>query len=517
MSLTKVTNSMIQSAPVNVLDYLTAAQITAVLAYSFGTNVTTACQAALDAARAANLNCYFPAGGYLVTGLTIPGTTNPPTVDNRNGGMIIYGQSVPEAFVSVDTGGTILKSVTNAPVLQDIIGATPPQSNGTTEVCYLRISGNSTTPVVLLQAFGTLLSHFHHCTVYQAGVGDGVKITYSAGGTINNVVALNRDWPTTGLGAARVGIGFNYPLTNDSGLVSFSKCTSRGFLTGYSLGGGAGAPISTTVEMCECSVNYNGIIIGSTCNKTILDSNYFEGQEGGKGITNSGKYSTITNNLIFSGCSFCIDSRAIQNQGAVITGNTINLGNVVSAQGIALAGAFGQEVTGNSIACTDGTASQIGIFVDVSGKVDVHANAFDPKETWTGASASKVAYTSTSLIQGIITGQSNNVDFPILSQGAVSLAYAPLTGANVAANVLTVPDGGYFVVTAAGAVTVNSLDAGIIPNRQMTFRTTNANMTFADTAQIFLSAAFTGPGTISFVVERTGGLSYAYETSRTVF
>jgi hypothetical protein len=57
MSLTKVTNSMIRSAPVNVLDFMSAAQITAVGAYSFVTDVTAACQAALDYARANQLDC----------------------------------------------------------------------------------------------------------------------------------------------------------------------------------------------------------------------------------------------------------------------------------------------------------------------------------------------------------------------------------------------------------------------------------------------------------------------------
>ena len=513
MALTKVTNSMIQSAPVNVLDYLTAAQITAVLAYSFTTDVTASCQAALDAARAANLDCYFPSGGYLVTGLTIPGDVSGP-VDDRDSAIRIYGQGFGEPFVVSLTGGTIIKSVTDAPVIKDILG-TSPSSNGTIEIDHIRFDGTSTTAVVLLESFYGL-SSMHNCAVFQRGTGDGVKVTYAAGVWIYMVWALNKDLFASGLGAARTGIGFNLPITYDSGLVTITKCSSRGWLTAYKLGGGGATPYSPTIEQSECSVVYNGIILSGT-NKAVIDSNYMEGLEGGKGIENTGVYSTLTNNLIFSGASFGIDSRLVLNRGTVIKGNAIGLGNVVGAYGIALGGAYGQEVTGNAIACTDGTASQLGIFVDVSGKVDVHANFFDPKETWTGAGASKVGYTGTCLIQGIITGQSNNADFPILSQGAVSLAYAPLTGANVAANVLTVPDGGYFVVTAAAPVTVNSLDAGIIQFREITFRTVNANMTFADTAQIFLSAAFTGPGTISFVVERTGGLSYAYETSRTVF
>jgi hypothetical protein len=504
---------MIRSAPVNVLDYMTDAQITAVLAYTFGVDVTTACQAALDAARANNLDCYFPAGGYLVTSLTIPGDVS-GSVDDRKSAIRIYGQGFGEPFVQTNTGGTVIKSVTNSPVMKDILG-TNPSSNGTIEIDHIRFDGTSSTPVVLLESFYGL-STMHNCAVYQRGAGDGIRWTYSAAVWVYMVWALNKDWATTGLGNARTGIGFNFPLSYDSGLFTITKCSSRGWLTAYQIGGGAGVPYSPTVNESECSTVYNGVILSGT-NKAVVDSMYMEGLEGGKGVSNLGVYSTITNNLLFSGASIGIDSRLSTNRGAVIKGNAIALGAVVSAQGIALAGAYGQDVTGNSIACTDGTASQIGIFVDLVGKVDVHANAFDPKETWTGAGATKVGYTSTCLIQGIITGQSNNVDFPILSQGAVSLAYAPLTGANVAANVLTVPDGGYFVVTAAAPVTVNQLDAGIVPNRMITFRTTNANMTFADTAYQLLNGSFTGPGTITFVVERTGGSSYAYEIARTVF
>jgi len=507
---------MISGAPVNVFDFMTSAEQTAVLAYSYATDVTTACQNALNSARANNKNCYFPAGGYLVTGLIIPGDVNPP-VDDRDSGMRIYGQGFGEPFVLANTGGTVLKSVTNAPVMRDILG-TDPSSNGTIEIDHIRFDGTSTTPVILLQSFYGL-SSLHNCAVYQRGTGDGVKVTYSAAIWIYMVWALNKDWNSYSLGAARTGIGFNLPLTYDSGLTTISKCSSRGWLTAYQIGGGAGTPYSNTVEQSECSVVYNGVILSGT-NKAVVDSMYMEGIDGGVGIDNSGSYSTITNNLIFSGASIGIKSELIFNRGTVINGNTIGLGNIVGAYGIKLAGAYGQQVTGNIISRTDGTANQIGVYVNVIGKVDVHANFFDPKETWTGSGSKKVEYASTSLVRGIITGESDNIDFPILSQGAVSLARVSLTDANVSAGVLTIPDGGYFVLTAAAPVTVNQLNAGIIPNRLITIRVTagSSAVTFADTATLFLNGAFTtgvNGATITFVVERTGGLSYSYEVART--
>lgn len=514
MSLTKATYSMINGAPVNVFDFMTSAEQAAVLAYSFTTNVTTACQNALNSARSNNQNCYFPAGGYLVTGLIIPGDVNPP-VDDRDSGMRIYGQGFGEPFVTVNTGGTVLKSVTNAPVLKDILG-TNPSSNGTIEIDTIRFDGTSSTPVILLESFYGL-SSMHNCAVYQRGTGDGIKVTYSAAVWIYMVWALNGDWNTYSLGAARTGIGFNLPLTYDAGLTTVSKCSSRGWLTAYQIGGGTGTPYSNTIEQSECSVVYNGVILSGT-SKAVVDSMYMEGLDGGTAIDNLGFYSVITNNLIFSGFSIGIKSELALNRGTVINGNAIALGNIVGAYGVKIAGAYGQEITGNTISCTDGTANQIGVYVDVVGKVDVHANFFDPKETWTGSAASKVAYSSSSLIQGIITGQSNNVDFPVVSQGALSLARVALTGANVAANILTVPDGGYFVMTAASPVTVNQLDAGITPNRLITIRTANGSTTFSDGgAYLFLDGAFSSAGTITFVVERAGGASYAYEVARAVF
>jgi hypothetical protein len=514
MALTKVTNSMIRSAPVNVFDHMTDAQITSVLTYNFSVDVTAPCQSALNAARSADLDCYFPAGGYLVTGLTIPGTTVGPDV--RDSAIRVYGQGTGEAFVLADTGGTVIKSVTNAPVMQDILG-TDPSSNGTIEIDHIRFVGTSSAniPVVSLSSFYGM-STIHHCTFYQYGAGDGLSIGFSATTHIYQNYCVNNDWLTAHV-VTRTGRGFYHVPTFDGGLVTFSKNTSRGWNVGYRIGGGAGTPLSTTIRDCECSVVANGIELYGT-RKATIDANYMEGIDGGKAIYNDGNYTTISNNLIFAGSSVVIDDRVITNFGTVITGNIISLGAVASAIGIGVAGTFGRAIIGNTIACTDGTANQTGISVDVqSGKLTLEGNSFDPRQKWTGAGSLKVSYTSASDIYGVIIGQSAIEDFPLLSQGAVAFFPGTLTGANVASNILTVPDGSYFVVTAAAPVTVNQLDTGSVANRMITFRTVNANMTFADTSYIFLNGAFTGPGSITFIVERIAGASYAYEIARTVY
>lgn len=73
MSLTKVTNSMIQGAEFNVFDYMTTDQISAVQARSGAENVYEAVQAAVTAACTANGTLRFPAGLYSISAaITFP-------------------------------------------------------------------------------------------------------------------------------------------------------------------------------------------------------------------------------------------------------------------------------------------------------------------------------------------------------------------------------------------------------------------------------------------------------------
>jgi hypothetical protein len=516
MALTKVTNSMIRSAPVNVFDHMTAAQIADVLAYTFGVDVTAACQAALDFARANNLDCYFPAGGYLVTGLVIPGTVSGGT-DDRDGAIRIYGQGFGEPFVQLNTGGTVIKSVTNAPVLRDILG-TAESGNGTIQIDNLRLDGTSTVAVLRLDSFYGL-SSVQSCVVYQRGVGNGVQITYGATFLIQQVYSMNGDWADYAKGAARTGIGFDMPLVSDSGLQTFYKCTSRGWLTGYSLGAGAGTPYSSMIEQCECSVVRNGIAIYGA-RKVTIDSNYMEGGDGGTGIYIEGEYATVSNNFIFPGFLKLVDDRSASGIGTVVTGNVFALGDVVNSVGLSTAGTYGKEITGNTFVHGTSIAGQVGIFADTAdSKLLMTGNSFDPISTWTGTGAFKIAYTSTTRPSGLVTQEDSVTDFPALMDGAISLHKnaVVLTQANVGSNILTVPDGSYFQVTATSAVTVNQLSTGQNSGRLITFRTTNNNMTFADTAYIFTNGAFTGPGTITFIVEEAVGANYAYEIARTVF
>lgn len=86
MPLTKVSYSMITGSPVNVLDYMTAAQIADVLSNAGTIDVTAAIQSAFTAANGTK-SVYFPDGSYVITS----------SVDCKNSsvsGQSMYGAKI---------------------------------------------------------------------------------------------------------------------------------------------------------------------------------------------------------------------------------------------------------------------------------------------------------------------------------------------------------------------------------------------------------------------------------------
>lgn len=510
---------------VSAFDYMTTAQIAAVQSYAYAVDMTATLQNAINQAFALQADLYVPAGGYLVTGLYLPGRVSGGT-DDRGRAFRLFGQGTGEPFVVSAPKGTVLKSVTNAPVLQDYLdGAT--DSNGQVTVDHIRFDGTSTTPVVLLQSFYGL-SEIHHCVVYQRSTGDGLQLGWGATVKVDHCYVMNKDWATFGLGAARVGTGIAYIPTADNGLVTISKCTSRGWLNGYQIAGGTGTAYSACIDKCEGSVIYNGIILQSNASKSIVSGCYFEGGDGGVGINNLGDYNTIRDNLFFAGFATVIQDLGTSNKGTLIDGNLIAIGNTVSGKGVNIAssaafGGYNKNVTNNSITYTLGTAGVQGIAITgAEPRLNVTGNSFDPRGAWTGAGSTKIQNNSTGGITGLLTGQTGDFESAYLSNGAIAfqVGSSSLTESNVTANNLTVPEGvSYFTCAATVATTVQRFTAGTTSGRLVTFRTTNANMTFTNTAYNKLAGAvsFTGPGTITFLIDRIGADSYGWEVSRTVF
>ena len=514
-----------------VFEFMTAAEIAAVEAYTFATDVTAKVQAAMNSALAQGKDCYAPAGGYLVTGLYLPNRITAPGVnpgDDRGKPFRFYGQGGGNAFVTSTSlaRGTIFKSVTDAPVLQDYVDLSP-GGNGGTMIDHMRFDGNSTTAVVKLSnMYGT--SSFHHNVIYQRGVGDGLELLWGPTLHIHENYSLNRDWvggATPPVDGVRVGVGFKFNNTWGGGLTTFYKNTSRGWLTGYlhtspSL---LTRGISTRYEQNECSVTTNGINIANG-QSVVVDTNYFEGGDGGIAINNDGEYSTICNNLVFSGYSVGIDDSNTTNIGSFIYGNTVNTAAIVGGVGIDVyTSGVAKTIIGNVLISTAATVGAIGIRVTgtTNPKLDIGGNSFSPSVSWTGAGAAKISYSTTNGVFGRVQGEVESFDIPILSRGALSLFTAPtaLTQANVVAGLLTLPSrASSFVVSATSAVSIASLSVGTA-GTVVIFRTTNANATFTDSSALVLAggAVFAGPGLLTLFVEKSGATVTAYEVSRTVF
>jgi len=516
MTLTKATYSMINGAPNNVLDYGAVGDGVA--------NDTAAIQACLDAAWAARKDVFIPGGTYLVTGLTLPG--NYPTVDERDRAIRVYGQGYGVPYSLSNTGGTVLKSVTNAPIITDR-PSTAPNAQGTYEIDHLRFDATSTTPVVQFNGlYGT--SSFHNNVIYQRGTGDALKVIYGAGGYIYENFVFNYDYANSTAGAARTGVGFNVPNSYGSGLVTLSKNSARGFHDGFIIGGGAGPAFSFKVTDCECSLVYNGITLETNAAKCVVCDNYIEGGDAGIGIINRGTANTISDNLIFPGFSKGIDDTSATSIGTLIQGNSINVAAIANAICIDVlsSGATGgnaKNVVNNTIIYTAGTNGVNGIKISgTDPRITCTGNAFVPRAAWTGVNTIKINDTSSNGVYGLTTKTNGDFEIPFLSYGAIALFdNSPvLTQTNVSALTLTIPDAGsYFVCTATSAAPVLQINAGVTSGRLVVFRTTTNFMTFTDGAYMFLAggASFTGPGTITFLIERTGAANYAYEISRTVF
>lgn len=485
------------------------------------TDDTVALQNAIDYAHQNKADLFIPAGIYLVTGLVLPGTVTGN--DERGKSFRLFGQGYGEPFVVVEQGGTVLKSVTDAPVLRDIKD-TDPSSNGTVRVDSLRIDANSdTAPAILLDSFYGL-SVMSDLVVYQRGEGDGIMVTYSATTDFDNIYILNSDFAVPVLGEARTGVGLRVATTHDSGLITLRKVTSRGFFTGFDAGGGVGAEYSLAISECECSTVTNGIFLHGTKAATI-EKCYMEGGDGGTGILDAGDYTSIINCYIAPGFQIGIDATNIASKGTLIEGNLVATGNRINAVSIDVAssaafGGYNKTVRSNSLVYTIGTDGVSGVRISgTEPRLSVLDNCFDPRSDWSGAGTQKIEDNSTGGISGLMQQSGSNSEFIKLSKGALSF-YKPNTSLSqdgVTGGTLSLPPGSYFRMLATAPVTVNSIDAGNDANRLVIFRSENANMTIAATAQIKLNGGvnFTGPGMLTLMVERIGSLNYAFEISRT--
>lgn len=510
---------------VDFWSFFSAAQKASAQAYNFAVDCTTALQNVLNTAFASGQNVRNPAGGFLVTGLTMPGASA-----TRGKPFVWRGAGTGEPFVTSNIGGTVIKSVTDAPVLQYVqdVGTT---GNGQADISYIRFDGTSTTPVIKFEAFYGL-SELHHCVIYQRGTGGGFEAMWGATADVHNCYALNKDFATMVIGSGRTGVGFYWHNTDsDSGLDTFRKCTSRGWNTAYKIGDGSTSRLfQGTIQDCECSVVYNGIELTNKAEYCNVLNCYFEGIDGGTGIIDAGNYNKIIGNNIFAGFAIGIDLQA-SGFGGECSGNKIasssrantTLINVVMSSGL------GRMVSNNTITWASSGGAIAGVSgITISGanpQINLSGNMFSPKINWVGGAGSQqITDNSTSTLSagsglyGLGTASFNNLQVPMLNQGAISLAIDGTAITTVTAGVATLTAASDFLITFAGATNITSFTAPNIEGKLFYVRVTNGNCTFVNGAALKMAgAANYTPGANGATVCFKMHANVCWEMSRTAY
>ena len=522
--------SLVTSGLVNAFEFMSAASIAAVKAFSYDVDVTVELQAAMNTAFANGMTLALSAGGYRVTSLTLPGDSS-----SRFKPFIMRGAGTGEVFALGGAGGTVLKSSANAPVLQ-YIQDRPLTGNGQADISFINFWGNSATPVLRFGAFFAQ-SELHHCGIYQSGTGNGIEIEFANTIDIHHNYILNRDCVTTGLGGNRVGIGMHIKYSHDAALTTIHKNTSRGFKTGFKFGADVGKVLYfAQVDQNECSTNQNGMEITAACQSVNISNNYFEGGEGGIGILDNGRSSTVSGNFMFAGYSILLASGK-DSYGGSYRENTLSVAS--RAQSIAIqldcSGAYAglkRTVSHNTIIFGGSggvIAGVVGIkIMGVRPHLDLTGNVFNPQGAWTGGSGTaKILNLSTghdgstgSGIIGMSVTGDEAIEFPLVSRGAFSLGLSlrVLSDLDIIANVLTISEASSFVLTANSTQIVRSITSQNIGGKWFCIRATNAKTTFENTALLRLagSSNFT-PGAQGAVIWFQHQAGVTWETSRTLY
>lgn len=496
---------------------------------------TAALQDAIDTAYDDNRNLYIPAGVYLVTGLTIPGIQA-----NRTHRLRIYGQGVGEAFALGLTGGTIIMSVTDAPILQydNLEPGYPNAGSGTLELDGIRFMADSdTTPAVRFRAF-LGQSSIHHCVIYQEGEGNGLQLEFCNTVEIHNNYFINRDWNDVSGSVTRVGIGVYFYQNLDAGLTTFRKNTSRGFDTGYKFGSGSGGAIyKATLADSEVSLCTNGILLEAETRECTIADNYFEGGDGGYAIRTLGQYNDIRGNLIFPGFSVGIDDSA-PTYGTTIEGNTISAGSranttLVKVFSSGIGGGPGKAVTNNAFTFNGSGGSIAGVVgLEISGidpRLDLIGNSFDPRGKWVGGagtekindiSTSSDGVTSTGLFGVSIAATADeDEELPFIAKGSYSTFWDPTVITALSSGVCALSGASAHTITLASPTNLTSFTAPNLSGKIIIVHVTNGNCTFVhDNTKIKLagSANYT-PGANGAVLVFVMKGNVAYELDRTAY
>jgi hypothetical protein len=521
-----VTPVSYQYPPGHAWRYMSTVEISEAQEYTFSTSHQSALQACIDLCWKNNLPMILPSGGYLVTGLTITGITGIQATILR-----LCGEGFGNPFAAYSTPkGTVIKSVTNTPVLYINAPDAATASPGTIDISGVMFDGTSDgSPVVYFEAFYGV-SNFSKNFVLQRGTNNGLQIDWMATGYIDQCYFMNSEWMLSGVSSARTGIGVYLSQNYDAGLQTISKCSSRGWLTCYKLGVSSTSKYlySASIRDSECSTSYNGIHLTDSARACLIDNCFFEGGEEGVAIWDEGDYNKVTNNFSFSGYSFHLKSTEFT-YGNTYTGNTFAAGTTASSVLVDITsssvyGGPAKTLSNNHLSFGGSGGAIAGVIgIRINGtdpRIDLSGNSFYPRGPWVGgAGTTKVSDLSAGGIYGFSVALNGDYEMPYLSRGAIGLQDVAVSEADVSATILTILGGSYFVMTAGGATSVTRLETGSDNGKFIVIRTTNADCTFSDGTYIQLAggASFAGPGTITFICNRSSGATYAYELTRTVF
>lgn len=516
MSLTKATYSMIYTAPVNALDY--GADPTG------NTDSTSSLQTAITEAWKTGKPLYVPSGTYLISStLNIPPGGG---YEYRADSFTIYGDGAENGFLGYNLGhGTTIITNTDTPILTYANLLANGNNLFIDRIRFQQLNSAATSAVLYFQIFMGW-SVISNCQVLQAGTGDGIKMDYAYGGTIKNVVVMNRD--NVSNPATRYGTGFNLSTSTSSGaLLRLELCTARGFLNAFVLGNPALSAISTRFVQCQATTVTNGIVLDAGVRKAVIDNCYFEGISG-TCVSDKGDSTTIANCFFFESYTVAIDSTYVGSRGSVYRDNEFQI-NTDSSTCIAIYSAadapgYMKTIEGNYIYFigSGGTKTNV-VGVALTGAnpcVNIINNNFRPRRAWVGGSGTiKILDSSTGYNTGTIPLTDSLTEVPFVSN--VNIGYIPyssdLTETSVSGGVLTLNPSAWNTLAFTTPTNVTQINDGAKNNRQVMLTNNNANATLVKGTYMILASNFTGSGTILLQLRVIAGNTYAYEISRTAY
>lgn len=378
MSLTKVTYSMIQGAPFNVLDY--GADPTGV------SNSATAIQAAITAAAVSGGAVYLPSGAYLMSaGVTVPSNVS------------IYGDGLTSELrrntnVAAFDFITIQDGAAHIGLYDFLIDGVTKLDNGTAanRYCGIRVWANGGARPNDIEIVGVHVDRTTSAEIQSEGNRAAILLEDSYDVRIDRckfydnratAILITVAYGTTAINTERIqieqcyGVGEVFPFDPDfpNGFGSFisgnshqdvlvSGCYVDGFgFSNISMNG----PRSTVQNCISKNSNYAGInlghsTVGENCDDSVIDGNITTGNTFSGIVVTASKNVVVSNNTSYDdGNTSAWPALRVLHDGNYDPGETTNV-TIIGNQflnatygGISVEAGTYVQITGNLIAnCT---------------------------------------------------------------------------------------------------------------------------------------------------------------------